>query len=199
MDAKCSSLHKYAPPSWCFLGSVDRVACLFGLPVDVTGPRGSVTWLRSASAASRRLSRRFFGADAAAWFAGVLLCATQVVQPVQPAVACGCVRLRAVGTGLVLSGCVWLSYGCTGGYSTVIVRFLRNCPLCLLPTQHARKLGQCVCAVCVRFALALLEFPGMVLSWKFLEEGVSQDRGCVAGRLSTSVEINFVKRWRAPS
>ena len=122
MDAKCSSLHKYAPPSWCFLGSVDRVACLFGLPVDVTGPRGSVTWLRSASAASRRLSRRFFGADAAAWFAGVLLCATQVVQPVQPAVACGCVRLRAVGTGLVLSGCVWLSYGCTGGYSTVIVR-----------------------------------------------------------------------------
>ena len=93
MDAKCSSLHKYAPPSWCFLGSVGRVACLFGLPVDVTGPRGSVTWLRSASAASRRLSRRFFGADAAAWFAGVLLCATQVVQPVQPAVACGCVRL----------------------------------------------------------------------------------------------------------
>ena len=62
MDAKCSSLHKYAPPSWCFLGSVDRVAYLFGLPVDVTGPRGSVTWLRSASAASRRLSRRFFGA-----------------------------------------------------------------------------------------------------------------------------------------
>ena len=111
MDAKCSSLHKYAPPSWCFLGSVDRVAYLFGLPVDVTGPRGSVTWLRSASAASRRLSRRFFGADAAAWFAGVLLCATQVVQPVQPAVACGCVRLRAVGTGLVLSGCVWLGRG----------------------------------------------------------------------------------------
>ena len=103
MDAKCSSLHKYAPPSWCFLGSVDRVAYLFGLPVDVTGPRGSVTWLRSASAASRRLPRRFFGADAAAaaWFAGVLLCATQVVQPVQPAVACGwygvgTIRLRLV-------------------------------------------------------------------------------------------------------
>ena len=30
---------------------------------------------------------------------GVLLCATQVVQPVQPAVACGCVRLRAVACG----------------------------------------------------------------------------------------------------
>ena len=116
MDAKCSSLHKYAPPSWCFLGSVDRVAYLFGLPVDVTGPRGSVTWLRSASAASRRLPWRFFGADAAAWFAGVLLCATQVVQPVQPAVACGCVRLRAVGTGLVRG---WY-YPVASGYRTVV-------------------------------------------------------------------------------
>ena len=135
MDAKCSSLHKYAPPSWCFLGSVDRVAYLFGLPVDVTGPRGSVTWLRSASAASRRLSRRFFGADAAAWFAGVW-CALVCYPGSTTSTTCGCVRLRAVGTGLVLSGCVWLSYGCTGGYSTVflgystvIVRFLRNCPL----------------------------------------------------------------------
>ena len=135
MDAKCSSLHKYAPPSWCFLGSVDRVAYLFGLPVDGTGPRGSVTWLRSASAASRRLPWRFFGADAAAWFAGVW-CALVCYPGSTTSTTCGCVRLRAVGTGLVLSGCVWLSYGCTGGYSTVflgystvIVRFLRNCPL----------------------------------------------------------------------
>ena len=108
-------------PILCFLGSVDRVAYLFGLPVDVTGPRGSVTWLRSASAASRRLSRRFFGADAAAWFAGVW-CALVCYPGSTTSTTCGCVRLRAVGTGLVLSGCVWLSYGCTGGYSTVIVR-----------------------------------------------------------------------------
>ena len=145
MDAKCSSLHKYAPPSWCFLGSVDRVAYLFGLPVDVTGPRGSVTWLRSASAASRRLSRRFFGADAAAWFAGVW-CALVCYPGSTTSTTCGCVRLRAVGTGLVLSGCVWLSYGCTGGYSTVflgystvIVRFLRNCPLCNLVEIRRRN------------------------------------------------------------
>ena len=98
MDAKCSSLHKYAPPSWCFLGSVDRVAYLFGLPVDVTGPRGSVTWLRSASAASRRLSRRFFGADAAAWFAGVW-CALVCYPGSTTSTACGCVRLRAVACG----------------------------------------------------------------------------------------------------
>ena len=98
MDAKCSSLHKYAPPSWCFLGSVDRVAYLFGLPVDVTGPRGSVTWLRSASAASRRLSRRFFGADAAAWFAGVW-CALVCYPGSTTSTTCGCVRLRAVACG----------------------------------------------------------------------------------------------------
>ena len=116
------TLHKYAPPSWCFLGSVDRVACLFGLPVDVTGPRGSVTWLRSASAASRRLSRRFFGADAAAWFAGVLLCATQVVQPVQPAVACGCVRLVRGWYYPVASGYRTVVRGVIVRFSWVIVR-----------------------------------------------------------------------------
>ena len=109
-------------PILCFLGSVDRVACLFGLPVDGTGPRGSVTWLRSASAASRRLSRRFFGADAAAWFAGVLLCATQVVQPVQPAVACGCVRLVRGWYYPVASGYRTVVRGVIVRFSWVIVR-----------------------------------------------------------------------------
>ena len=85
-------------PILCFLGSVDRVAYLFGLPVDVTGPRGSVTWLRSASAASRRLSRRFFGADAAAWFAGVW-CALVCYPGSTTSTTCGCVRLRAVACG----------------------------------------------------------------------------------------------------
>ena len=107
-------------PILCFLGSVDRVACLFGLPVDGTGPRGSVTWLRSASAASRRLSRRFFGADAAAWFAGVLLCATQEVQPVQPAVAA--VRLVRGWYYPVASGYRTVVRGVIVRFSWVIVR-----------------------------------------------------------------------------
>ena len=118
MDAKCSSLHKYAPPSWCFLGSVDRVAYLFGLPVDVTGPRGSVTWLRSASAASRRLSRRFFGADAAAWFAGVW-CALVCYPGSTTSTTCGCVRLRAVACGCVRLVRGWY-YPVASGYRTVV-------------------------------------------------------------------------------